>query len=260
MHNDGFQFMKYCNEQLANTNDQRIAMVLLDHLSHIDEYSLEQAACDAMISTASVSRFVRNAGFASFKTFKSTMMRFQNDLRYHRSNAVIPRFYLKNSQELSQHLFADAAANLTSTIDHLDHHLLQLLCKKMLTAHRVIILGDSHEINDFYTVQLDLIAKGIPAFLINIFDQDNIILKSLHAGDLVLYLDLFKGWYRGVRENVIGQIRSSHADLFIFAQDTELFSDADQVMEYGVPESMNDGYYSLPLLNRILCQMLALET
>lgn len=45
-------FIKYCNEQIYNTNEYNIAKVILDNINIIENLSLEKIAEEANISIA----------------------------------------------------------------------------------------------------------------------------------------------------------------------------------------------------------------
>ena len=71
--------INYCNSQVTNVNDQAIIRALFSHASDESEAgpitSLEQIAREANISPASVSRFIRKAGYASFEVFRTSFSR-----------------------------------------------------------------------------------------------------------------------------------------------------------------------------------------
>ena len=55
----GFNFFRYCNENLSNTNEYNIARIIIEHIGDIKTVSLEQIAQEANISIASVSRLLK---------------------------------------------------------------------------------------------------------------------------------------------------------------------------------------------------------
>ena len=46
----GFNFFRYCNENLSNTNEYNIARIIIEHIGDIKTVSLEQIAQEANIS------------------------------------------------------------------------------------------------------------------------------------------------------------------------------------------------------------------
>ena len=48
----GFNFFRYCNENLSNTNEYNIARIIIEHIGDIKNVSLEQIAQEANISIA----------------------------------------------------------------------------------------------------------------------------------------------------------------------------------------------------------------
>ena len=50
----GFNFFRYCNENLSNTNEYNIARIIIEHIGDIKTVSLEQIAQEAKITAADV--------------------------------------------------------------------------------------------------------------------------------------------------------------------------------------------------------------
>ena len=254
--NKCFSFIKICNEKLLNNNEYNIARVLMNNIENIQNVTLEKVSLEANISTASVSRFINKCGFKSFQEYKNCMMAFNNNVKMHRLISHTQRFMRKTNQTLSDQLYDDAINNLQQTKINLNIDLLKQIIQQLKHSQHVIILGDSHELADFYTLQLDLLVNDIPTQLVNIGDKNNSFIHFLNKDDTVLYIDLYNDWFPGQRENILKQIKDKDIFTICFAQEKKHLEDyADILYIYGIENSVNDGYYSLPYLSRLLSEL-----
>lgn len=254
--NDGFTFIKACNEHLHNTNDYNIARVLLENLSNIQNLSLEKIAQEANISIASVSRFISKCGFTSFQDFKNSIQTF-NNIKFHRSLSHTQRFMRTTPETMSLYLYDDAINNLNQTQKNLDINKLIQITHQLTHSRTITILGDSHELDDFYTLQLDLTINNIPTYLFNIHDNTLPYINFLKEDDTVIYIDVYDGWFDTHKENILKKIKQKHITLICIVQEPEKFIPyADIIYVYGIKNSLNDGYYSLPYISRILSELL----
>ena len=96
----------------------------------------------------------------------------------------------------------------------------------------------------------DTIDKDV-GFLI---DKWNEVVKE---NDTVLYIDLYHDWFSGQREDILKQIKNKNIFTICFGQEKKhLETYADFLYIYGIENSVNDGYYSLPYLSRILSELI----
>lgn len=254
-HNNCFDFIKYCNESITNTNEYNIAKSIISHIHDIQHVSQETIADEAHISVASVSRFITKAGFQSFQDFKRKMEVYNNDTRMRRHFTHSMRFIRTTPQDMTTLLYQDALNNLQQTYLHLDIDKLNEIVDRLKKTNSVTIVGDSHELSDFYTFQLDLLMNGIPAYLMNI--KETAIINHLNKGDTIIYIDVCDHWFDQSKQAFLKKMKEQHAFIIIFAQESQHFQNyADILYEYGIEHSINDGYYSLPYLSRLLSELI----
>lgn len=257
MENNCFDFIKLCNERLSNMNEYNIARVIINHISNIQNLSLEKISEEANISTASVSRFISRAGFSSFQEFKNSLQIFNKDVKMRRILSHTQRFMRTTPESMIELLYHDAINNLRQTKLNVDIDKLKEICKKLKNSHSVTIIGDSHELADFYTLQLDLLINNIPTYFININDENSMFVNHLNNQDIILYIDLHHEWFSGSRKAVMDSIKHKGLYTIILAQDENHIEDyADMLYIYGIQDSNNDGYYSLLYLSNILSEMI----
>lgn len=170
----GFNFFRYCNENLSNTNEYNIARIIIEHIGDIKTVSLEQIAQEANISIASVSRFVQKIGYSSFQDFKDGLDYFIRNLNMVRTVSNMQQFMRTSLDNLADSLYVEAISNLRQTKLNLDMEKLVAITKLLLNSRSVTFIGDTHEMIDFYTVQLDLVANEVPAYLFDLQEFQDI--------------------------------------------------------------------------------------
>ena len=150
----GFNFFRYCNENLSNTNEYNIARIIIEHIGDIKTVSLEQIAQEANISIASVSRFVQKIGYSSFQDFKDGLDYFIRNLNMVRTVSNMQQFMRTSLDNLADSLYVEAISNLRQTKLNLDMEKLVAITKLLLNSRSVTFIGDTHEMIDFYTCLL----------------------------------------------------------------------------------------------------------
>jgi DNA-binding MurR/RpiR family transcriptional regulator len=257
MKNDCFSFIKFCNERIANSNDYNIARTIINHIEDIKILSLEKIAEEANISPASVSRFINKAGFESFQAFKYEFELFTRDVKMRRIISHTQRFMRTTIENMSESLYVDGLANLRQTKLNLDIDKLKEIVKLLKTSKSVTFIGDTHEMIDFYTVQLDLVANEVPAYLFDLQEFQDIHSDFFKDGDTLVLLNVSNDFYSEIQKRVVEKASQKNLKLVVFAQDDlaeqKIF---DYIYQYGIPKSINDGYYSLFYLSQIISELI----
>lgn len=257
MKNDCFSFIKFCNERIANSNDYNIARTIINHIEDIKILSLEKIAEEANISPASVSRFINKAGFESFQAFKYEFELFTRDVKMRRIISHTQRFMRTTIENMSESLYVDGLANLRQTKLNLDIDKLKEIVKLLKTSKSVTFIGDSHELADFYTLQLEMLVNDIPAYLINFYEFEKMYLNRLDHNDTIVFIGVYKEWFSDAQKEILDYAKERKIKIIAFVQEEDYLKEyADLLYVYGIPDSYNDGYYSLPYLNRLLCEMI----
>ena len=171
------EFFHYCNTKLSNINEYNIIKVIINNIDHISSLSLEKIAAEAHISTSSVSRLISKIGFDSFQDFKYRLENENLNLKMRRMLTNTQRFIRSRDEDIVESLYVDAVANLQQTRLNLDVHKLREIVDVLKKSNSVTFIGDSHELADFYTLQLDLLVNDIPTQLVNIGDKNNSFIK-----------------------------------------------------------------------------------
>lgn len=248
-------FIKYCNSCLANSNDYNIARVILLNIERIYNLSLEDIASQAHISTASVSRFINKAGFHSFHDFKRCMDNAFLKTKLRRMDVNSKKLLQLSDQDFIDSLYLEGINNLKMTKEQMDFEKIKKINEKLKNGRSVTFLGDLHELAVFYTLQLELIMRNIPAFLIQNEELNMLHAHYLSKGDVLLFISIHDDWFTEMQKDMLQTAKMNGAFIIVFCQEAENFEQYDMVYRYGVKGSNNDGYYSLLYLNRIMCDL-----
>ena len=218
MKNDCFSFIKFCNERIANSNDYNIARTIINHIEDIKILSLEKIAEEANISPASVSRFINKAGFESFQAFKYEFELFTRDVKMRRIISHTQRFMRTTIENMSESLYVDGLANLRQTKLNLDIDKLKEIVKLLKTSKSVTFIGDSHELADFYTLQLEMLVNDIPAYLINFYEFEKMYLNQLDHNDTIVFIGVYKEWFSDAQKEILDYAKERKIKIIAFVQ------------------------------------------
>lgn len=248
-------FVRYCNSRLANSNDYNIARVILMHLEHIYDLSLEDIAEEAHISTASVSRFINKTGFRSFLDFKRCMENSFLKTKLRRMDTNAKTLFHISNQDFIDNLYKEGINNLKKTRETMDLGRIEEIIRILKSGRSVTFLGDLHELTTFYTLQLELIMHNVPAFSIQ-YDELNLLhIEYLSQGDVLVFINVHDDWFTDVQKKILEKAKANKVFIIVFCQEVKDFEQYDFVYQYGIETSNNDGYYSLLYLNRIMCDL-----
>ena len=250
-------FLRYCYTIQADSNDYAIASVIMRHFHKIHEYSIEQIAEEACISVASVSRFVRKAGFSSFQEMKFALPDYSNRLYARRKLKQTKSFYAKSTDAIADSLLEEARENLESTRRNIPVQTLENVVQNMLRRDYVMIAGDEHELTDFFTLQLDLLAVGISAEMYQDDESACRNIRKMKEGDMLLFLNVNIGFLSKEQRMILETAKERNIYTVIFAQDPKWnLWKGDLFLQYGKEHSSNNGYYSLFYLSQLLSELL----
>lgn len=149
-------------------------------------------------------------------------------------------------------LYERACANLEATYKQVSPGVVSELVDLLLASKRVLFIGDTHELEVFYTLQLNLLLLDIPAIMYNILGTDA---RKIRFGeqDCVMFLAVHNPWF-GTRMAELACIaRAQGARTVILQQDAWEWDAMDVVLQYGIPGEQNFGYFSLLLIDQMLC-------
>ena len=140
---------------------------------------------------------------------------------------------------------------------NLDMEKLVAITKLLLNSRSVTFIGDTHEMIDFYTVQLDLVANEVPEYLFDLQEFQDIHSDFFKDGDTLVLLNVSNDFYSEIQKRVVEKASQKNLKLVVFAQDDlaeqKIF---DYIYQYGIPKSINDGYYSLFYLSQIISELI----
>jgi len=251
------RLVNYCNTQINNTNEYHIAKIILENISHSNDLSLEALANQANISQASISRFIKKAGFNSYQEFREAIKGSISDISLNRQLQNVTRFILGDDEAMIESLYQESICNLAATRASIDISKLKQIIHWMKTASSVSFFGDDHGLSLFYTLQLDALVNGIPAYLFKKEEFQYQHAKLLGKNDLVIFLNVFEGFIPPAQKELLADMKKRGVKTVILCQDKrddwpQYF---DMIYYYGMEKTINVGFYSLYYLSIVLSEL-----
>ncbi len=210
-----------------------------------------------MISQASISRFIRKIGYSSFEEFKECFEREFDQLYDVRNYQHTLLCEDKEGDTLKEWMFEKAKSNLECTYQALDMEKLKHLAQTLDQARFVSILGDLHVQEICFTLQLDLMARGVPTYMYSSYAIRNMHFEKLKPGGVLLCIAAAHPFI-SPEERKILETYQNNSDIIKIGilQDPEDSGLFDHVLLYGKPHTLNDGFYSLQYISQLLSETL----
>lgn len=251
--------INYCNTQIYSSTDYMIAKAILNLVENNQTTTLEELAKEASVSETSVHKFIKKVGFKNFDEFRMVFflaidqMNTGRNLMHMHDHGKIESF-----DQLVTSIYSRAQANMIETVKLIDFYQLKQVVDQLLSANTVTFIGDEHTLSDFYTLQLDLLGMLVPSYLFKRTDIQIDHMSRLKEGDVIIYLNVFKGWFSKTERESMKIAHDNKATTIGFFQeiDNEINELFDQVVLYGIKDSHNQGFYSMYFLSQILSEMI----
>ena len=249
----GKHFVCYCNQQLPGTSDYSIAQAALRHMDDVLELSQENLAAEAHLSEASVSRFFRKCGFATFQEFKKQLQKFLSLRGRRKMQEQLSSCYEKTNDTIARQLCDSAVQNMQETMQEMNFSNLRAIIEHLRQAQTVYIIGDTRDIYCFYSFQLDLLCSGRTAYLYNIDNITRTSMPQLDAHTALILLSVNPFWYHEEMAALCKTAGEKGTYRILFSQG-EPYPDVESELCYsfGQAGSSNAGYHSLMLLAQML--------
>ena len=225
--------INYCNTQIINPSEYYVISALFKHVRDTIKNSL------LLESLANESAFLRSL----------------DDLWFLRKNRVAMNY--DNVDEVIERNYACAIDNLKQTYSCLDRESLERIVRRLLSSRSVTIIGDDHVLSIFYTVQLDLLANGIPAYLFKNEEMQMLHVESLGEKDVLLFLTVSMNFIRPEQCKMIEDLQHKATLMGFFQENDDAYRKMfDEYYVYGRENTAIEGFYSLLLLSRLISEML----
>lgn len=257
--NSFFSLITYCNTQMINANEYNIARVILEHVNEIDSMSLENLSNESNISQASVSRFIKKLGYKNYQDFRESFKKALLEIKLNRKLSHVTLFPYRDKQDIVDTLYENAINNLTKTKEIIDLKQLNRIINILKNAHSVTFFGDDHALSIFYTLQLDLMANEIPTYLFKIEEIQSLHSEFIGDEDVIVFLNVYSGFITPKQRSMLKEIRKlKNVKMIGFTQEYKPSWDDffNEVIHYGISNSVNDGFFSLQLLAQILSELM----
>ena len=163
--------------------ERKVYRTVIDDPGVVTRFTISQIAMMADTSVAAVLRFCKHLGFGGYKDFRSEIMIWQ------RQNIEIPAAGQDTVSALA-HRYSEAIGALSE----LDRHVLNRLCKDIIGAKRVVILGRYRTSTSAEKLRMNLIDLGLTAItgtntldfqhLLYIIDENTAVIMFSTTGEV----------------------------------------------------------------------------
>ncbi|MBQ9823401.1 MAG: MurR/RpiR family transcriptional regulator [Solobacterium sp.] len=246
-------FIRYCNSHIDNDTDFSIVHTILENIDDLSSLSVDLIAAKAAVSNASVSRLIKKMGFTSAKDLRNVLNKARE-----RVGLLREFYYQERTLGIDPAAMAseNALKNIQSTVSSVNYEKLGRIISVLKASDRILFIGDIHELTVFVTFQLDFINTGVPAFSFMDLSYTEMESRFLTERSSAVFFSLAKEWHQDIYSEIFANAEKKKAHTIVFHQDEDpLFSGAEISYQYGISGSGNAGYYSLSILNDILCAM-----
>lgn len=256
-----FKVLSYCNLRTEDDLDYAISHAILMAGREGSELSVAHLARVSHASPASVSRYLRRMGFASFKQFSGSYQKSLVQLNLRRQLAHHTRFGDTDVEDLRRQLQLEAAENLSATSARLKSSRLRAISERIRNADTVTLLGDDVSLALFSTFQMDLMAAGIPCFSYRTQEIQMRHLRSLRQRDVLLCACFRNSMLETPLRNQLQKLRRRNVFRIGILQDEDPETERlfDETLHFGRADRGVEGFYSLLYISRLLSEMLYLE-
>ena len=252
--------INYCNTQILNPSEYCVIKAVFNHFRDkedgYEKLTVENLANESAFSQASISRFIKKIGYDSFQEFRMSFHNARQRLLERRGSHV-EHLYGRDAKTAVDTRYQQAVDNLTKTYQSFDLPGYERIVRQMLSASSVTFISDDLGLSLFFTLQLDLIACGIPVFLFKNIEVQKEHSQSLGKDDLVIFLNADAGFTTDEQWEILRHLHGK-ARMIGFFQDRrpDLQKLFDQCVFYGAEGRVHDGFYSLFLISRIFSDLI----
>lgn len=220
----------------------QITKTLIEHIDEFPDIYIEEIAYGAQTTPASVTKFCKKLGYASFKEMRYDLDVYSNDL-------MMDQFYLASSQEayveailqreyeINKHIFAS-----------FDVPQLQRIAKKVKGAKKLAIFGNSYSFTGVNFFRELLSQEGYIVFESNRSAEDQLVESILAECDGAFIISLTGEW----AEAHVPLIQRQGIPLFLFTQrePTEFAAGFDEIITFNMFDFLlRSNYYSQKVLH-----------
>lgn len=165
-------------------------------------------------------------------------------------------FYEKNghisNEQIADLVYQQAINNIKETKKNLDMDRINQIIDIFEKSKDITFIGDEHDLDEFYMLQLALLTSGKPTYLFKVKETKKIHMNYLSDQSTVVFINVahqFFSYY-----DLLDKIKKLGGKTIYISQDynEEIIRKCDLAYIYGVPKSINLGYVSLTYLGELL--------
>lgn len=259
-------FTEFSNTAINNSTDYHIATCLLRKIARNEELTLEKVSEETDVSQASVSRFIRRAGFASWQEFRYKCEQAPEIISLKRKIISSEQYGKSNKGQVINKRFESVIDNIKETKDNIDIDKLERIVCELKKADRVSVVGDNQALSLFSPFQMDMLINGIPVYLYFNSEIKSMDSEFINENSICIMATTDSDFVSDSEIKLIKSALSKGSKVIVFTQsksDIAKELGLNQkcarnilIYQYGIEKTFNDGYYSLFYLLQIISEML----
>ncbi|MCR5082214.1 MAG: hypothetical protein K6B15_01935 [Parasporobacterium sp.] len=256
-------FLEFCNTSSNNGTDHHIATCILKKIAKREELTLEKVSEETDVSQASVSRFIRRAGFSSWQDFRGKCEQGAEIISLKRKIISNETFNGKKNKPVQLCRYDDITDNLKKTKETLDIDKINEIVGILKSSSNITVIGDVQAMSLFSPFQADMIVNGVPSYLFLNGEVQSLNTTYIDAKSLVILATTDIDFIKEKEIDFIKDTMKRGGKVVVFTQSHNFLAEIDVkeesdnivVYEYGIEKTFNDGYYSLFYLLQIISEL-----
>ncbi|MBS4456017.1 MurR/RpiR family transcriptional regulator [Tuanshanicoccus lijuaniae] len=236
--------LKYMNELDANKTQFSVAKGMLKNFKQIPEMSIYDLADHCFVSPASISRFVKSIGFASYSDFKKECKEYIDiDVDY---SSHVHKAQGNDVKPLFENYTNNAKENLDYNLHHIDMDQIEKVSDWIYEADDVVFLGLEFAtiLGQHYQKKMAECSKYV--HLPWTFEQQKEVVSDFSNKSVAIIASLEGGYFYRSNE-VIRILKSKDAKIIAITMEhnSKILRDADEIILCNRNNSETEGRLSL---------------
>ena len=154
-------------------------------------------------------------------------------------------------EEILEQTYQRTLNNLLETKKNIDFNKINEIIDIMDASNDVTFIGDEHDLDELYVLQLSLLTSGKPAYLFRVNETKEIHSNYLTDKSTLVIVNVADAFFHF--QDILNKVKEVKGKIIYISQDynEEISKDCDITYIYGIPQSYNYGYTSLTFLGQL---------
>ena len=205
------EFFFTCKKRDVNFS---IAKTLILKINDFPDIFIEEIAYLAQTTPASVSKFCKKIGYATFSEMKNDILLFQHNQLF----ADTDQMALAKGLDEAYHYFMECErAIMDRYYDFIDKEQMKRIGKRLHQSQKIAVLSNTYSFYVANTLRDLLRTKGITVFEVNRDADDELIASVVDSADLVIAVSFTEKWLRE-RESLLARLQKAEKPQILITQ------------------------------------------